>query len=132
MKTRRCTTADARNRLAQAERFLEAADMYSGDEDPNAANVSASNAVMAAIAASDAACCAALGKHAQGESHAEAPTLLEGIPNGGKAAGQALARAVAIKSKAQYGLIALSMADRDAAYKQAAKLIVFAKAVLER
>ncbi len=72
MKTRSCSVADARNRLAQAERFLEAADMYHGDEDPNAANVSANNAVMAAIAASDAACCAALDEHAQGQSHTEA------------------------------------------------------------
>jgi hypothetical protein len=132
MKTRDCTAADARNRLAQAERFLEAADVYNGEEDPNAANVSASNAVMAAIAASDAACSAALGKHAQGESHAEAAKLLEGVPHGGKAAGQALTRAVAVKNKAQYGLIALSKTDRDLVYKQAVKLIAFAKAVLER
>lgn len=69
MKTRRCTKEHATNRLAQAERFLAAAALYDGEDDPSAANVSAANAVMAAIAAADAACCAALGEHAQGESH---------------------------------------------------------------
>src|SRR5919107_2534743 len=102
MKTRPCDESDARNRLAQARRFLEAADLYNGDEDPPAANVSATNAVMAAIAASDAACCAYFGEHPQGESHAEAPALLRRIPDGGVAASQALRRAVALKNKAQY------------------------------
>lgn len=132
MKTRACTTRHARDRLAQAERFLEAADLYTGEDDPNAANVSASNAVLAAIAAADAACCADFGEHAQGESHHEAPKLLEKIPDGGGTAAQALRRAVAIKSKAQYGLIAVSKADRNTAYRQAEQLIAFGRTVLER
>jgi len=94
MKTRPCNATDARNRVDQAERFLEAARLFAGEDDANAANVAATNAVMAAIAAADAACCAAFGAHAQGESHTEAPTLLEGIPEGGKAAAQALKRAL--------------------------------------
>lgn len=106
--------------------------IYTADDDPNAANVSAANAVLAAIAAADAACCAAFGKHAQGESHHEAPQLVETIPHGGKAAAQSLKRAVAIKSKAQSGFIAISRTDRDNACRQAGKLIAFAKAVLER
>ena len=132
MKMRVCSRIDARNRLEQAEKFLEAAELFSGDDDPNGANVSAGNAVLAAIAAADAACCAALGEHAQGESHAEAPKVLATVPGGGRDASNALKRAVAIKSKAQYGLIPLSKADRDKAILQAEKLIGFARTVLER
>lgn len=132
MKKRPCNRIDARNRVEQAEKFLEVAQLFSGDEDPNGANVSASNAVLAAIAAADAACCAALGEHAQGESHAEAPKVLATVPGGGRDASNALKRAVSIKNKAQYGLIPLSKADRDAAMVQAEKLIVFARTVLER
>ena len=132
MKTRPCDAGDARNRLAQARRFLEAAELYDGDEDPQAANVSATNAVMAAIAASDAACCAYFGEHPQGDAHAEAPDLVKRIPDGGTAASQALRRAVALKNKAQYNLLPISKADRDTAHKQARKIIAFAADVLER
>lgn len=84
--------------------------------------------MLAAIAAADAACCAAFGEHAQGESHHDAPKLVERIADGGRTAAQALKRAVAIKSKAQYGFIAISKTD----YRHAKKLIASAKKVLER
>jgi hypothetical protein len=127
-RTRDCTAADAASRLAQARGFLDAAELYEGEEP----NVAASNAVLAAIAASDAACCAALGYHAVGESHDEAVDLLRSVVPGGPEAATALRRALAVKTKAQYGLGSVSGRDRDTALRQARKLIEIAEKVLAR
>lgn len=132
-KTRRCTRENARDRLRQAELFLQAALLFDDAQlDAAAANVSAANAVMSAIAAADAACCAALGEHAQGQDHARAPDVVERIPQGGKTAAASLRRALAVKSKAQYGLIDLGKRDRDAVIRQAQALIEFAGRVIAR
>lgn len=53
-----CSLADARARLTDAGSFLRAAELL---DDPD---VVATNAVIAAIAASDAICCVALGARA--------------------------------------------------------------------
>lgn len=118
-----CTSAEAVSRLSQARGFLDAAELYEGEEP----NVAASNAVLAAIAASDAACCAALGYHATGESHDEAVMHLATLVPDGQEAANALRRALAVKSKAQYSLTSISGADRDTALRQARKLIGIAE-----
>lgn len=125
-RTSSCTKADAVSRLGQARGFLDAAELYQGDEP----NVAASNAVLAAIAASDAACCAALGYHATGESHDEAVMHLQSVAPEGPEAAKALRRALAVKSKAQYGLTSISGADRDTALRQARRLIGIAEKVI--
>jgi hypothetical protein len=122
-RTSNCTAADAAKRLAQARGFLDVAELYEGEEP----NVAASNAVLAAIAASDAACCAALGYHATGEAHDEAVTHLSKVAPDGRAAANALRRALGVKSKAQYSLSSISDADRDTALRQARKLIGIAE-----
>lgn len=122
-RTSKCTASDAARRLAQARGFLDAAELYEGEEP----NVAASNAVLAAIAASDAACCAALGFHATGESHDEAVVHLRTVAPDGREAAKALQRALGVKSKAQYSLTSISGADRDTALRQARKLIGIAE-----
>jgi len=132
LKTRRCDRADAKVRLGHAYGFLEAATLFHGEQDQHAANVAASNAVHAAIAAADAACCAALGCHAQGQDHHQAGDLLATVNPGGPTAAKALVRALAVKNNAAYGLTALSTKDRDSAIRQAEKLIAFAQEIVDR
>ncbi len=59
-RTQRCGRPQATTRLAHARKFLEAAELIAtGIEDDEAkVSVAASLAVLAGIAASDAACCA--------------------------------------------------------------------------
>lgn len=118
-----CTAVEAASRLQQARGFLDAAELYEGEEP----NVAASNAVLAAIAASDAICCAVLGYRASGDAHEEAAAHLRTVVPHGEEAATALRRALAIKNKAQYGFTTISGADRDTAMRQARKLIEFAE-----
>ena len=79
MKTRPCTPREAFRRLSAARKFLEVAELYVGDEDPEGRRVAVSNAVFAGIAASDAMCCARLGRHAVGDDHRAAVDLVATI-----------------------------------------------------
>lgn len=68
-RTQSCDRDDALNRLAQAESFLDAAELIVDDDSDDATpSVAASLAVLAGIAASDGACCARLGVRARGQS----------------------------------------------------------------
>jgi len=83
-RTKNCSRRDAHVRLIQAESFVQTAQMVA---DETAADfnpgVSASLAVLAGIAASDAACCARLGVRSRGEAHSDAVALLGTvIPHG--------------------------------------------------
>ena len=64
--------AHARKRLADARKFLELAEMVADPNEPTSLGVSAANAVLAGIAAADAACCAALGERSRSEDHRDA------------------------------------------------------------
>lgn len=55
-RSRRCDEADARKRLGDAEKYLEVAELVAGEESTEAHNVTAGLAVLAGIAAADAAC----------------------------------------------------------------------------
>jgi hypothetical protein len=94
------SAADTRARAAQARAFLAAATLHAGDVDPANANVSASNAVLAGIAASDAMCGHALKKCAQGENHADAVELLSTVS---VSAARKLKSLLSAKTTSQYG-----------------------------
>ncbi len=132
VRSQNCSRADARTRLAQAKKFLEVAELAGEEGVPESGSVAAATAVLAGIAASDAACCAALGRRARGPDHHEAAGLLETIEPGGKAAATALRRLLDLKDTAQYGLTNLSKPKRTTALRQAATLIDFADTVLRR
>jgi hypothetical protein len=95
-RTQTCSEQDARTRLRHARQFLE----YSSQ--------SAALAVLAGIAASDAACCKALGRRSRGQDHREAATLVEQITPGGKTAANSLRRLLNLKDEAHYGLFDVS------------------------
>jgi hypothetical protein len=131
-RTQACDRSDAQGRLQQARWFLDAARLFQEENTPAAASVASTNAVMAAIAASDAACCAALKYRPRGDDHLEAVRHLAFISPGGRAASNALKRALDLKSQSQYGLVSVSASGRDGVIRQAERLIEFAEAVLAR
>lgn len=93
--------------------------------------VSASLAVLAGIAAADAACCSVLGLRSRGQNHDEAAELLERVVRSADAV-RALQRLLSLKNEAQYGLISVSATRRNSALRQAAHVVAFAEDVMAR
>ncbi|WP_100349306.1 hypothetical protein [Luteimicrobium subarcticum] len=102
------TAADVRQRAATArEHFqvtLERLEIALGRPGPSPeAQVAASNAVSAAIAACDALCGDALGQHASGQDHRAAVAMLSSIRPDGQSLGRRLSRLLNDKTLFQYG-----------------------------
>lgn len=132
-RTQTCAEGDARNRLRHARQFAEVAELTAGQgAGPEYASVAASLAVLAGIAASDAACCKALGRRARGQDHREAAALLANVEPGGKEAATALGRLLSLKDEAQYGLLDVGGNDLKTALRQAAGLVEFAEQIVAR
>jgi hypothetical protein len=128
-----CSQEEAKTRLSHARKFLEVAGLTATEENvEGAASVSASLAVLAGIAASDAACCSALGQRARGQDHREAIRLLEQVEPKGDDAAKSLRRLLDLKDTAQYGLIHVSQQNLKAALRQAGTLLGFAEGILRR
>jgi len=127
MKTRECAPREALRRLSAARKFLEAAELYAGDEDPEGRRVAVSNAVLAGIAAADAMCCARLGRHAVGDDHRAAAELVGAIGPEGRQATRALTALLGVKHKAQYQIATVGKADATAAIRRAQSLIAAAE-----
>lgn len=104
-RTADCTRAQDRARLQQAEAFVMAADLVpSDDTDTATPAVAAALAVLAGIAASDAACCSRLRKRPRGQDHGEAVKLLATVEPHGKDMARDLARLLASKDESHYGV----------------------------
>lgn len=132
-RTQECASGQARARLNQARKFIEVAELV-GDEAtiPESVNVSAALAVLAGIAAADAACCAALGRRSRSPNHHEAEALLDQIADGGSTAGRRLRRIINEKDAAHYGLTHVGGQTLTTLMRQARGLIDFADEVLRR
>lgn len=132
-RTQTCSKEQARNRLGHARKFLEVAEMTAGEAgDVEYASAAAALAVLAGIAASDAACCAALGRRARGQDHQQATRLIEQVEPGGARAAKALRRLLGLKDEAHYGLFDVGGQDLQAALRQAGTLVEFAAAAVRR
>ena len=83
-RTQVCGTLEAHTRVTSATRFLEVAGLVEAEWDGANRSVAAALAVLAGIAASDAACCARLGRSSRGDDHHDAAILLERIEPGGR------------------------------------------------
>lgn len=125
-RTQICGMLEARTRLTSATSFLEVARLVEAEEDGAHRSTAAALAVLAGIAASDAACCARLGRRSRGDDHHDAATLLEQIEPNGRDAATALRRLIGVKDKAQYGLMFASRHDVQGAMRQAQRLLTFA------
>ena len=131
-RTQACGVAAARTRLAQARKFLEVAELTAVEDIEESHSVSASLAVLAGIAASDAACCAMLGRRSRSQDHHDAEQLVAQIEPGGAAASTALRRLLDLKDTAHYGLIDISRPRLTAAMRQSRALVQFAETALRR
>ncbi len=125
-RRQRCGKSEARTKLRRAEQFLEAAKLITEEDDPDWKSAGAAVAVLAGIAASDAACCSALGSRSRSQNHHDAEALLESIVPGGKSAATALKRVLAMKDEAHYGFYDIGSVDLKTIYAQVEKLIKFA------
>lgn len=125
---------EATTRLAQARKFHEVAELVQGAEGdlPSSTSVAASLAVLAGIAASDAACLAALGRRSRSQSHHTAGALLGQIAPGGPKAAQGFGRLMDLKDTAHYGTITATPAKLRSALRDASHLVEFAAQVLNR
>lgn len=130
-RTQPCEEADARVRLAHAQKFLEVADLAASETGvAESASVAAALAVLAGIAASDASCCRALGRRSRSQNHLDAAKLLEDIEPGGPAAATTLRRLLGLKDAAEYGLANVGGTDLRSALRRAAELVRFADDVV--
>ncbi|MBA3250634.1 MAG: hypothetical protein H0T66_10105 [Geodermatophilaceae bacterium] len=133
---------EARARLQQAVAYLRLAG--SAAEEPEGGgrldSARAGTAVLAAIAASDAICCALLHQRARGQDHREAIALLE-IARWGpgdkdiktdraRRASRALAEALGIKDQAHYGIEVIGAGQVKRAMRAAQLLVDAAEEVL--
>ena len=130
-RTQRCSREQARKRLQDARKFLEVAHLVDDEPLPISFGVSASLAVLAGIAAADAACCSALGLRSRGQDHNDAVDLLKDVAGSADAV-RALQRLVSLKNDAQYGLISITASKRNNALRQAAAVVAFAEDIGSR
>lgn len=133
IRTGGCTSAQGRDRLRQARAMVDVAEMVLADPSEDAhPSVAAALAVLAGIAASDAACCAALKRRSRGQSHTEAVRLVATVGPGGAEMAKDLRRLVLAKDDSHYGLALVSRNKAVSLVKAAQRLISSAGAVLER
>lgn len=131
-RTRTCTAADARARLEIARGFLVSAESEAHADPPGFPNSIVSNCINAGIAACDAACCKAIGRHAHGEGHDQALPLVEQVEPGGREAARRLGRLLGLKNDANYGFHALSGAHARTALASAREVVAFAERIVQR
>ena len=131
-KTAACGKREAASRLKEAVTYYEVAEVAAAEDAPETRKVAIANAVLAGIAAADAACCRALGFASRGEDHRAATHLLERITPGGKDAATHLGRLLAVKTDSQYGFGSLAGGKQAAALKHARRLIEFAQQTMAR
>jgi hypothetical protein len=122
-----CNSKHALVRLNHARAFLEVAELVGTQKDELATpSVAAALAVLAGIAASDAACCAALGQRPRGQDHRQAVQLLERVDSVGPAMAQDLGRLLSVKDDSHYGLLHVSSQRATAALRLARRLVATA------
>lgn len=132
-RTQPCSAAEARARLDHARKFLEVAELTASEREIAASgNVAGALAVLAGIAATDAACCKALGVRSRGQDHRQAADLVEQIEPSGKDAAKALRRLLDHKDAAEYGFTRVAGQTLVALMRRAEDLVGFAEDVQRR
>ena len=106
--------------------YLEMAEMVLSSEDSAQSTVATGNAVLAAIAAADALCCALAGERYRGSAHRRAADFLEKV-TGDKALGTALRDAIYLKDQGHYGLANVQVSTAKKAIRRAASLVASAE-----
>ncbi len=102
-------------------------------DDPGEAalpGVAAALAVLAGTAASDAACCAALGERARGQDHKQALNVLSGVHPGGKSMATDLNRLLTAKDTVHYGMKLTTRKTAERLIRAARRLCELAEKVV--
>ena len=118
-----CGPADAVRKSRLARAYLDLAEQASRDDSDESRNVAAGNAVLAAIAASDALTCKHLGRHSRGQAHHDATGMLRTVRPGGVQLARDLGTALAVKDPAHYGSVLLSASALKATLRAATRLV---------
>lgn len=124
-----CGPAEAHRKAGLARAYLDLAEQaaggggQAGDIADQARNVAAGNAVLAAIAASDALTCLRLGRHSRGQGHQEAAALLRTIRPDGPRLAKDLTTALGVKDAAHYGSVFVSATTLKATLRAATRLV---------
>jgi hypothetical protein len=109
------------------------AELVAGEgDDIEYSSQAAALAVLAGTAASDAACCKALGRRSRAPDHQEASKLVEQVSPGGKQAAKSLNRLLSLKDQAHYGLFDVGGGDLKSALRHANGMIEFAEKTMRR
>ena len=118
-----CGPGDAARKARLARAYLDLAEQAATGEGDEARNVAAGNAVLAAIAASDALTCLRLGRHSRGQAHSDATALLRTIRPDGARLAKDLTTALTVKDAAHYGSVFVSAATLATTLRAATRLV---------
>jgi hypothetical protein len=131
-RTQDCGKAQAKTRLEDTRQQLAYAQLHGKDSRPSERKASVATAVLAGIAAADAACCHALGERSRSDDHRDAVNLVKQVAPGGTDAGNKLQRLLALKDESQYGFGGMGGQKHEVAIRQAKALVEFAEHTLQR
>lgn len=130
-RTSLCNKSEATSRLEQAKAFLYVATLTMESHDERATpGVAAALAVLAGIAATDAACCAKLGKRSRGQDHRQACMLVKTVSPGGEVMAKALDQLLSAKDDSHYGSTLVTGAKAEKMLGRARQLVEFAEQTL--
>jgi hypothetical protein len=118
-----CGPADAARKARLARAYLDLAEQAGLGDSDESRNVAAGNAVLAAIAASDALTCLGLGRHSRGQGHQEAAGLLRTIRPHGPRLAKDLTTALTVKDAAHYGSVFVSATTLKTTLRAATRLV---------
>jgi hypothetical protein len=112
-------------RLRKTEQFLDAAETIRefADDEHEVGDAYVTLCVHAGVAAADVICCAALGRHAEGDDHNEALALLRSVRPDGSELAKSLRPLLGMKTRAGYSHRAVNADDRKRAQRHAERLV---------
>jgi hypothetical protein len=125
-----CGPAEAARRARLARAYLVLAEQAATEEGDETRTAAAGNAVLAAIAASDALTCARLGRHSRRQDHKEATALLKTVRPDGASLARDLNTVLGAKDAAHYGSVFVSAATLKSTLRAAGRLVDAAEAAL--
>ena len=115
---------DARDHVAKAEEFLDAA---RASFDASRFNAATSDAVVAGINAKDAICLQVTGRTVRTDDHRQAVAELKASGRFGAELSVTLDRLLRMKTRSQYQTTSVARSDADNAVRWATKLVVAAR-----
>lgn len=125
-----CGRTEAMQRAKVARAYLDAAELAATETLAEARNVAAGNAVLAAIAASDAICCLRLGRRNRSDRHGEAIELLASVRPGGAKLASDMTTVISAKDPAHYGDAFVGEGSLKATLRAASRLVAAAEAMV--